>query len=273
MNDIKTLLKQFDCNEEEMIIFSSLLQDGEQTVASIAKNTSTKRTTVYGIIYKLKEKNLIEELYKNKVKTYRTVDKDNLKNTIETKIESLKNIKTNVDSLIASLSGTKASKPELKFFEGKEGVQYVLNDLIIRRNIETESFWPIEKMVKILGKDYFKFLNKERIKRNIYTRAIWPEKQIIDTETHPYLGNGEEFLREIRIAPKQIDFTMGYWIYENNVAFISSEREVYAFIIKSEEFADMLRKQFNLVWNISHTLKQKPNPEVQKFLKEVYKQN
>lgn len=180
---------------------------------------------------------------------------------MDEKISDLAEIKNGVDLLITSLPGTRTTKPELEFFEGKEGVQYVLNDLIIRKNIETESFWPIEKMVKILGKDYFKFINKERIKRNIYTRAIWPEQQIIDTEIHPYLGSGEEFLREIRIAPKQINFSMGYWIYENNVAFISSEKEIYAFIIKSEEFADMLRKQWELVWSLSKTLKQKPNPE------------
>jgi HTH-type transcriptional regulator, sugar sensing transcriptional regulator len=269
MNDIKTLLKQFDCNEDEISIFGTLLNSGEQTVASIAKNTSTKRTTVYGIITRLLQKNLIEEIHKNSVKTYRTIDKEKLKKNLDNKIDNLKNIKDNVDILMTSLSGTKTMKPELKFFEGKEGVQFVLNDLIIRKNIETETFWPIEKMLKILGKDYFKFLNRERIKRNIYTRAIWPEKQIIDTKTHPYMGSGEEFLREIRIAPKQIDFSMGYWIYENNVAFISSEKEVYAFIIKSEEFADMLRKQWELVWSLSKPLKQKANPEIQKFLMEI----
>lgn len=269
MDQIENLLKQFDCNEDEMSIFSTLLNAGEQTVASIAKNTSTKRTTVYGIITRLLQKNLIEEIHKNSVKTYRTIDKENLKKNLDKKIGDLTALKNNVDAMVTSLSGSKTTKPELKFFEGKEGVQFVLNDLIIRKNIETESFWPIEKMVKILGKDYFKFLNKERIKRNIYTRAIWPEKQIIDTKVHPYLGSGEEFLREIRIAPKQIDFSMGYWIYENNVAFISSEKEVYAFIIKSEEFADMLRKQWELVWSLSKPLKQKQNPEIKKFLKEI----
>lgn len=36
---------------------------------------------------------------------------------------------------------------------------------------------------------------------------------------HP---NPEKSLRKIRILPESIDFTMGYGIYGNKVAFISS---------------------------------------------------
>ncbi len=39
--------------------------------------------------------------------------------------------------------------------------------------------------------------------------------------------NPKKSLREIRILPKNIDFTMGYGIYGNEVAFIPSQRENY----------------------------------------------
>ncbi len=268
MHEVKKILDLFNLNKEEEDIFLCLFSFGEQSVAETAKNSNTKRTTTYGIVGKLKEKNLIEEVLKSSVKKYRIVDKEILKKRLDSKISEIKEAKDTIESVFTSLSGLKSNKPEIKFFQGKEGVQFVLNDLIIKQNIETESFWPIEKMIKILGKDYFRFLNKERIKRNIYTRAIWPAKQIIDTKIHPYLGSGEEFLREIRIAPKGINFSLGYWIYENNVVFISSEKEVYAFIIKSDEFSDMLRKQFNIIWDTSKKLKQKMNNEMKDFLKE-----
>ncbi len=269
MEQLEHISKEFNLSQEEQIVFLCLLCHGEQSVAEIGKHSKTKRTTVYGILQKLLSKNLAIEIVKNKIKTYRVVEKENLKKILDEKMQNTKNLQSSLDGLFSSLSLQNATKPEIKFFSGKEGVQFVLNDLIIKRNIETESFWPIEKMLKVLGKEYFKFLNKERIKRNIYTRAIWPESQVIDTNIHPYLGGSEEFLREIRIAPKHIDFSLGYWIYENNVAFISSNKETYAFIVQSEEFAQMMRTQWQLIWQSSKPLKQKQSKEIEKFLREI----
>ncbi len=269
MTDLSQLLDQFGCDEEEKVLFSSLFTHGEQKVQELAKNSSIKRTTIYGVIERLLDKNLIEEITKQSVKTYRVLEKENIKKNLDTKISTLWETKSSIDKLFSSLNTGANKKPELKFFEGKSGVQHVLNDLILYKNTETESFWPIKKMLKVLGADYFNFLNKERIKRNIFTRAIWPENQIIDTKEFPYLGSGEEFLREIRVAPKQIDFSVGYWIYEDKVAFIACDNEPYAFILKSEIFVEMMKMQWNLVWNLSKPLKQEQNKETKKFIENI----
>lgn len=269
MEQITQITEQFNLTKEEESIFLCLLSYGEQAVSHISKNSKIRRTTIYGILSKLLSKHLVVEIIKNKIKTYKVADKENIKKILDQKIQSTKHLQNSLDDVFSSLSLAHTTKPEITFFEGKEGVQFVLNDLIIKKHIETESFWPIEKMLKVLGKDYFKFLNKERIKRNIYTRAIWPSSQIIDTKQHPYLGSGEAFLREIRIAPKHIDFSLGYWIYENNVAFISSQKEMYAFIVRSKEFAEMMRVQWQLIWQSSKPLKQKPSKSIDKFFEEI----
>ena len=102
----------------------------------------------------------------------------------------------------------------------------------------------------------------------IYTTAIWPENQKVDIKKHPYLGVGEEFLREIRIAPKKINFSMGYWIYENKVAFISSKKECFGFIIESKEFTEMMSSQHEAIWKISKTISV-PEQYTKKFLNEI----
>ena len=93
---------------------------------------------------------------------------------------------------------------------------------------------------------------------NLYTRAIWPINQKIDIKKHPYLGVGEDFKREIRIAPKGVDFSMGYWIYKNKVAFISSRKESFGFIIESKELVDMLLSQFEIIWKMSKKIEVDP---------------
>ena len=69
------------------------------------------------------------------------------------------------------------TSPKFQFFEGRDGVQHVLKDLLLYRNVETKAYWPIKAMIEILSENFLIDLNKERIKRNIYTKAIWPENQ------------------------------------------------------------------------------------------------
>ena len=52
-------------------------------------------------------------------------------------------------------------------------------------------------MIEILSEKFFSDLNKERIRRRLTTRAIWPQNQIVPIKEHPYLGIGNNFLREI----------------------------------------------------------------------------
>jgi hypothetical protein len=63
---------------------------------------------------------------------------------------------------------------------------------------------------------------------------------------------------------------MGYWIYENKVAFISSTKEAFGFIVESKEFVEMLSSQFELVWKASKKLlgQEKDGEE---FIKEIKK--
>ena len=69
------------------------------------------------------------------------------------------------------------------------------------------------------------------------------------------MGWGAKFKREIRIAPKEAQFSLGYWIYGNKVAFLSSRQENYGFIIQSGELVETLLAQFELLWKISKPLK------------------
>jgi hypothetical protein len=52
------------------------------------------------------------------------------------------------------------------------------------------------------------------------------------------------------------------------VAFISSKKESFGFIIESKELVEMLSSQFEVIWNLSKSLSGKGN-EGEEFLKEI----
>ncbi len=65
------------------------------------------------------------------------------------------------------------------------------------------------------------------------------------------MGGGPLFKRHIRLAPKEVDFTMGYWIYANKVAMLSSSKERIGLIIESAEMIEMFKSQWRYIWNDS----------------------
>lgn len=82
-------------------------------------------------------------------------------------------------------------------------------------------------------------------------RVIWPKDKRLDTRKYPYLSSGEEHLRELRFAPKGMTWNMGYWMYEDRVVFLSSEKEGFGFVVRSKDFADLMKIQFEQIWQMS----------------------
>jgi HTH-type transcriptional regulator, sugar sensing transcriptional regulator len=268
---IDNTLEKLGLKDEEVKTFLFLLENGEQTAGNLAKKIGLSRPSLYGFLKKLQGEGLVIESQKNGIKTFLACKEEEIKNILDNKIKELEKGKSEIQNFFLELKkGTIVTSPKFQFFEGKNGVQYVLRDMLLYRDIKTKAFWPMKSMIELLGEKFFYDLNKERIKRHIYTQSLWPENQKVEVKQYPYLGGGEGFFRERRIAPKEINFSMGYWIYENKVAFISSKKECFGFIIESREFVEMLSSQFEIIWKVSKTISV-PDEYTKKFLEEIKK--
>ncbi len=252
---IEQSLALFGLRDEEITTFLFLLEHGPHTAGTLAQKTGLARPSLYGFLQNLKEAGFVTESQKNGIKVFQPQNIKTIESIIDSKISKLETSKKTLESLYGEFA-TKSSgfSPRFQLFEGIEGLQFVLRDMLLYRDIETLAYWPIKSMLEVLSSDFFLELNRERIKMNLSTRAIWPESQIVDIRSHPYLGHGKKFLREIRTAPSSIAFSMGYWIYGNKVACISSKREAFGFIIESRELVEMLTSQFNAIWELSRPI-------------------
>lgn len=266
---IEGILKKLELKDDEIKAFVFLLENGSQTAGNLAKKTGLSRPSLYGFMYKLQKMELIIESQKNGIKTFTASPKEKVESLFDEKIRELGKTKLSIEKIYSEIVKEGATiSPKFQLFEGKEGMKLVLKDMLLYRDIETKAYWPIKAMLEILSEDFFRTLNKDRIQSLLTTRAIWPQNQIVDIKKHPYLGTGQKFLREIRVAPKDIGFSMGYWIYGNKVAFISSKKEVFGFIIESKELVEMLSSQFEVMWKLSKPISTKSS-DSDSFLKEI----
>ncbi len=268
---LKKTFEELGLSETTHRVYIELLEKGACSARQLAEWINLPRTSIYDHLKLLIQKGLVVERLDDGKRLFSVDDPKNLPKLIDEEIDSLKRERQKVIDLMPSLlKNSNALEPKLRFYSGVEGVRHVLNDFKWQSNLETYSMWPISEMISLLGRDFFDDLNRRRIKQNISIMGIWPYKKGPGIKEHPFMGTGTEFLREIREAPKDKKWEMGYWIYGDKVAFISSHKEAFGFTIHSKEFSQLMKAQFDSVW--SQSTKVKPNRKyTDAWIKQVYK--
>jgi len=271
MHSLEDILGTLGFSTEEITAYAALLEGGPMAAGALSKKLGVVRSSLYGTLKRLQDGGLVAESQHGGVKMFVAQEPEKISLLFGQKIERLRATQEAYDAILPLLRAKGSSsllKPTFQMFEGEDGMRSILKDMLLYRNMETHSFWPIKQMIDVLSPDFFRYLNKIRIKNNLHTRAIWARTECVDVAQHPYLGVGEAFKREIRIAPEGVDCSMGYWIYGNKVAFISSRREAFGFIIESAELVQLLLTQFNVIWSLSSALEVDAKA-TEAFLKEI----
>ena len=256
----KRLFEELGLSENAHRIYVLLLENGTSSARTLAENLGLPRPSVYDSLKALIQKGLVLEREEGNKKYFQIDDVKNLPRLLSDRIDTLSKEKTALDALLPTLmKQTSSVEPKIRFYSGADGVRQVLKDILWYKDIESMSMWPVREMVDLLGKEYFDDLNRRRIRLNISIRAIWPEDKIVGFKEHPFMGTGGGHLRDLRVGPKDMSADLGYWIYADKVAFVSSRKESFGFVVHSRDFAEMMRSQFEVVWNASKPIR--PEPE------------
>ncbi len=235
-------------------VLLELFSGGPQTAAFLAKKLSLPRPSVYDALHTLEDKTLVVNQEENGKRMFSANRPDAINQLLDTSAEKIAKAKNEFSEIMPKLmKSPRITEPKIRMFSGKEGCQQTMRDLLWYKNIETYTLWPMYKMLDIITPEFLEWHNKRRTANNISIKAVREvsDKTDIDTKKYPYLGSRPEDLRETRFLSKDVDLSMSYWIYENNVAFISAGEELYGFIVQSKEFADMMKFNFDLLWKLS----------------------
>ncbi len=257
MNLIK-LLEKINCSEHEAKTFIALLEENNGvSVLQLSKKLNLPRPTIYGHIDSLIEKGLVKKGLGEFGSVFFAEDQEKIESIYIEKINEIKKAKKEFSETLKSHAYKTSYQPKFIHYSTQEAAKSILRDVLRSREKESYWFWPLREMLKIIPEETLNSFNKERIKRDMQINVLWPPKRKVDTEKHPLLGpwNEKKSLRKVKILPEKIDQTLGYAIYGNKVAFISSKKENYGMIIDSRELAQTLKAQFDYFWKISKPLR------------------
>jgi predicted transcriptional regulator len=250
--NLDDLSKNLGIKNNAKRVFELLLSIKPSPVSDIAKELKLPKSTVYDAISELMKISLLVEYDESGYKVYGIAPKEQIIKLHQDKIEELKISQEFISKKLNEINRNTIEQPKIKFYFGKDGMRHAFNDMPWVDGIkESYLMWPMEKMIDMVGEDFLIQHGKNRYKYKINIKAISKESdRKLRTEKESWKSGPKNF-REVKYAPKNIDWAISYWVYDNKVMFSGGDGEQFAFIVYSKEFADLMKTLWQQVWKVS----------------------
>ena len=247
--ELEDILHSIDLPPSSQKIYKELLENGETTARMLSERLSLTRPSTYDHLALLKKKGLIVEKKIENKKYFAIDDMHHIGTQLQEKVEELTEKQKIFTTLLPELlKKSHTDTPTIKFFEGKLGLTYLLNDILWHKGKTIYTMWPYDEMLRVLGKEPLIRFNERRLQSKITIHTLWPHTK---KSTNDYIWNGKDLLTKRRNAKHGVSWNMGYTIYGDKVSFISSHKEVFGFIVSSKDFAELMKVQFDALWEES----------------------
>lgn len=238
-------------------VFAYLIESGVSSVAKISMGIRTPKSSIYSALEELASMGLTVEYSENRSKEYGIIDEQQFKDLINKRMSDMK---FHEEALLGIMQNsyrvTKSVKPKIKFYVGPEGIRQSFRDMIWHKGCrDAYVMWPTKEMIDILTPEFSEWHSAKRLQYKVMLYIIrkYSDKKMHMDRTISKVLNSEGWKndREVRYAPKNTEWAMSYWIYGDKCLFANSADDKFAFIIHSQEFADLMLVLWKNMWNVS----------------------
>src|SRR3989344_5304037 len=249
----ENILIQAGLSEEQAVTYQALLDKGLQRASDLAKWTGIKRGLIYKVLEQLESMSLVSKKGgPGTVAIFSPSHPSLLLSNIERKEKEIALNKEMFISFIGSLSSKFnliTGKPNVQFFEGKEGILKVAQDSLSSQT-DICSFVDTEAVLEIypeLNKEYV----SKRLKNNVKKKIISTDSPIV----REAVKNDDRNLTEQRIVKQKIHFATIVMIYDNKVSFITLDpNRAIGIIIEDTDIYKTHQAIFDYIWETAEQI-------------------
>ncbi|MDP1620211.1 MAG: helix-turn-helix domain-containing protein [Candidatus Moranbacteria bacterium] len=246
MDKLREKLIGLDLSDRETDVYLAVLVFGKGTVSDIARKAKIKRTTVYeyiesllekGLIYKTAEKKRIFYCVENPEKIVKMLE--NIKKAIDEKKQRAEKIIPDLQSLYSA----SFNKPVISFYEGKQGIRRIYEEMADTHKDVYSIFSPTSFFKLFSFRENHELLMK--LYENggmMYNLVEKSDKAVERLKRKEYDG----FVKN-KLLPEGFKFETDLLIVGDTVAMVSFKNLV-GVIIKDKAIADLQKNIFNLLW-------------------------
>lgn len=239
-------LQQLGLSDKEAKTYLASLGLGPTSVQEIAKGAQLKRPTVYFAIESLIKKGLMSSFEKGKKRFFSAESPERLISLIAVQRRRAQVLEEDLQRVLPELNNLfnlTGERPKVRFFEGKEGIKAIQEDILKSKYNSIEEFVPLDEAYKTFPpgpRDHRQKLAQKT--KNIPRRIIYTSKK------GAFRPSKERNVERRFISPQQFPLSAELTIYGGKIAIVTYKGKLIGTVIESQEIANSLRAIFNLVW-------------------------
>ncbi|MES2225486.1 MAG: helix-turn-helix domain-containing protein [Patescibacteria group bacterium] len=248
---LKESLTSLGLSQKEAAIYIALLELGRSTVSQISRKAAVNRATGYVILDSLITKGLVSISGKEPKQEYVAESPDKLPEFFRNEQKEAREKEEKAQELSLQLKSIQkvGDRPQVRFYEGEEGIKAVFEDSLTATSGKIIAFTSIEDQHTSIP-NYFPEYYQRRKRKKIFMRSIFPDTPMgIERQ-----GANESEYRESVLVPREMyGIHPAINVYDNKL-MIASFREKLGILVESAEIADAMKKIFELAWIGAHSL-------------------
>jgi sugar-specific transcriptional regulator TrmB len=244
-------LSQLGLSDKESELYLACVELGPSKAKDISAYTSLNRGTIYDVARSLFKKGLLSTTQKRDITHFVAHAPHQYIYQLERERAAATLLLPKVEELLQS----HPYRPTVTYFEGDEGIRAVYEETLKAESKHIYCFAAIDEMLEVTGPDFMRYYTEKRTRRHISVQILhdWCP-QVEGSEGDISFKSAPELLREARIAPEAIDVAGNFMVYGDCIAMMSTKRENFGTILKSQEYATMFRNLFQVIWEISQPI-------------------
>jgi sugar-specific transcriptional regulator TrmB len=246
MREATARLLELGLSDKEASVYLAMLELGPASVQDIAKKSGVNRSTSYLAIEILQKRGLASSTQRASKMLFTAESPSRLAAVLNRERQEIDEKKKKLEESIPyflALYNAIDDKPQVRFFEGPEGISAV-REIMQRARGEYLSFTAIDEgTIKVS-----KINEAQRLKtsRKVHGRFIYSLKPGIQL---PKMDLTHWEARELPYGA--YPFTGEINIVDNKVAAIVAKGKATAFVVENREMADLFRAMFNAAWRVA----------------------
>lgn len=250
VKEIAKELEQIGLSEKEAKVYLALLEVGQESVQNISKKANVNRATTYVILESLQKKGIVTTFEQGKKTLFVAEGPSALYNIIREQQEELEKKDNELDGMmpqLMSLYNLHPDKPEVTFYDGKEGLLEMLNDFLNSGAKQAVEFFSLSDVNNVFSPDEINPVGKKRREMNIEVMTLFTDESKNETEVRAKVHQ-DNLTKSIEVSPREYPFSSDIIVYKNKVWLASLRGHISGVIIENQEIADTIKNIFNLAY-------------------------
>ncbi|MDP2665261.1 MAG: helix-turn-helix domain-containing protein [bacterium] len=248
MGQLSHKLEKLGLSEKEASVYLAILEVAfGLSIASIAKKTGIKRSTVYLALETLKQRGLVSISRNRNRHVYIAEDP----RVFEEKIKEQGAYLQEVLPELLSVTNVLARKPQIRFFEGVEGIKEVYRDTLKQPDSSEILAWATDSIDEKFDSSWLteKYV-PSRVAVKIHSRVLAPNTPLLKD----LAGDNVAALRNLRFLPSdEAPFSVEINLYGKRKMALISFSEQFGIIIESVAIFETFKAIFENAWRSSYS--------------------